>query len=381
MERDLFDAGHRDFRAMVRDFVAREVEPHLAAWERAGAVDRGFYAKAGGIGLLGLNVEEKYGGGGVADFRYNLIVIEELCRAGASSLAMNVGGFNDLVAPYLTELGTEDQKRRWLPALCAGTAVSALAMTEPGTGSDLKAVRTTAVRDGDQYIVNGAKTLISNGILADTVVTVVSTDLAAGARGISLLVLEGGMPGFERGRKLDKIGLQAQDTAELFFTDVRVPASNLLGAEGHGFGYLMGNLPQERMNVAATAMAAMERTFRNTLEYTSQRQAFGQPVADFQANRFTLAELATEIQVARVFLDRCVTELVAGRLTDVDAAMAKWWTTELQQRVVQRCLQFHGGYGFMREYPVTRDFLDARGSTLYAGTTEVMKEIIGRSLR
>ncbi len=222
MERDLFDAGHRDFRAMVRDFVAREVEPHLAAWERAGAVDRGFYAKAGGIGLLGLNVEEKYGGGGVADFRYNLIVIEELCRAGASSLAMNVGGFNDLVAPYLTELGTEDQKRRWLPALCAGTAVSALAMTEPGTGSDLKAVRTTAVRDGDQYIVNGAKTLISNGILADTVVTVVSTDLAAGARGISLLVLEGGMPGFERGRKLDKIGLQAQDTAELFFTDVRV---------------------------------------------------------------------------------------------------------------------------------------------------------------
>jgi alkylation response protein AidB-like acyl-CoA dehydrogenase len=380
MERDLFDADHDVFRAMVRDFVAKEVEPHLAAWERAGVVDRSLYAKAGQVGLLGLGVDERYGGGGVADFRYSLVITEELCRAGASALTMNISSFNDLVAPYLTQLGTEEQKRRWLPSLCAGDAVSALAMTEPGAGSDLKAIRTTAVRDGDAYVVNGAKTFISSGMLADVVITVVSTDPAAGARGISLLVLERGMPGFERGRKLDKIGLLAQDTAELSFADVRVPAGNLLGREGHGFGYLMGNLPMERMSVAATAMAAMERTFRNTLDYAGQRTAFGQPVADFQANRFTLAELATEIQVARVFLDRCVTELVAGRLTDADAAMAKWWTTELQQRVVQRCLQLHGGYGFMREYPVARDFLDARASTLYAGTTEVMKEIIGRSL-
>jgi alkylation response protein AidB-like acyl-CoA dehydrogenase len=381
MERDLFDAGHHDFRVMVRDFVAKEVEPHLTAWEQAGAVDRSLYVKAGEVGLLGLDVDEQYGGGRVADFRYSLVITEELCRAGASALTMNISGFNDLVAPYLTELGTEEQKRRWLPGLCAGRAVSALAMIEPGTGSDLKAIRTTAVRDGDEYVVNGAKTFISNGILADIVVTVVSTDPAAGAKGVSLLVLERGMPGFERGRKLDKIGLLAQDTAELFFTDVRVPAGNLLGEEGRGFGYLMGNLARERMSVAVTSMAAMERTFRNMLDYAGQRSAFGQPIADFQANRFALAELATEIQVARVFLDRCATELVAGRLTDTDAAMAKWWTTELQQRVVQRCLQLHGGYGFMREYPVARDFLDARASTLYAGTTEVMKEIIGRSLR
>jgi alkylation response protein AidB-like acyl-CoA dehydrogenase len=381
MQRDLFDADHDDFRAMVRDFVANEVVPHLAAWEQAGAVDRGFYAKAGEVGLLGLDVDENYGGGGVEDFRYSLIVIEELCRAGASSVTMNVSGFNDLVAPYLSELCNEEQKQRWLPALCAGTAVSALAMTEPGAGSDLKAIRTTAVRRGDEYIVNGAKTFISNGILADVVLTVVTTDPGAGAKGVSLLVLERGMPGFERGRKLDKIGLLAQDTAELFFADVRVPAANLLGEEGRGFGYLMRNLPRERLSVAATAVAAMERTLRNTLEYTGQRNAFGRPIADLQANRFALAELATEIQIARVFLDRCVSELVARRLTDVDAAMAKWWSTELQQRVAQRCLQLHGGYGFMREYPVARDFLDARASTLYAGTTEVMKEIIGRSLR
>jgi len=229
---------------VVRDFVAREVEPNLAAWEQAGVLDRSLYATAGEVGLLGLDVDEKYGGGGVADFRYNLIIIEELCRAGASALTMNISGFNDLVAPYPTELGTEEQKGRWLPGLYGGTAISALAMTEPGTGSDLKAIRSTAVRRGDEYVVNGAKTFISNGILADVVITVVSTDPAAGANGISLLVLERGMPGFERGPKLDKIGLPAQDTAELSFTDVRVPAANLLGEEGRGFGYLMRNLPR-----------------------------------------------------------------------------------------------------------------------------------------
>ncbi|MEU7501775.1 acyl-CoA dehydrogenase family protein [Streptomyces griseofuscus] len=381
MDRDLFDPDHRYFRAMVRDFVTNEVQPHLPAWEQAGQVDRELYTKAGALGLLGLGVDERYGGGGVEDFRFNLVVIEELCRAGAAAITMNLSGFNDLVAPYLNELGTEEQRQRWLPDLCSGARISAIAMTEPGTGSDLKAVRTTAVRDGDAYVVNGAKTFISNGVLADLVVTVVSTDPKAGRDGISLLVLESTMEGFERGRKLDKVGLRAQDTAELFFTDVRVPVSHLLGEEGHGFRYLMRNLRQERLSVAATAVASMERTLENTVRYTGERTAFGRPVADFQANRFTLAELATEVQVARVFLDRCVAELLAGRLSSVDAAMAKWWTTELQQRVVTRCLQLHGGYGYMREFEVARDFLDARAGTLYAGTTEIMKEIIGRSLR
>lgn len=380
MHRDLFDTDHQDFRAMVRDFVTNEVRPHLAAWEEAGMVDRNLYAKAGAVGLLGLDVDERYGGGGVADFRYHLVLIEELCRAGAAAVTMNLSGFNDLVAPSLNGLATEEQSRRWLPALCSGTKVSAIAMTEPGTGSDLKAVRTTAVRDGEDYVVNGAKTFVSNGVLADLVVTVVSTDPAAGSEGISLLVLERGMPGFERGRTLEKIGLHAQDTAELSFTDVRVPAANLLGEEGRGFAYLMRNLPQERLSVAATAVASMERTVASTVRYTAERTAFGRPVADFQANRFTLAELTTEVRIARVFLDRCVADLVAGRLEAVDAAMAKWWITELQQRVTTRCLQLHGGYGYMREYEVARDFLDARAGTLYAGTTEIMKEIIGRSL-
>ncbi|MFJ3673521.1 acyl-CoA dehydrogenase family protein [Streptomyces sp. NPDC090106] len=381
MERDLFDTDHDDFRAMVRDFVTNEVQPHLPAWEQAGAVDRSLFEQAGTVGLLGLDIDERYGGGGVADFRYNLIVIEELCRAGAAAVTMNLSGFNDLVSPYLSALATDEQKGRWLPDLCSGRKVAAIAMTEPGTGSDLKAIRTTAVREGDVYIVNGAKTFISNGILADLAIVVVSTNLTAGREGISLLILERGMPGFERGRKLSKIGLHAQDTAELFFTDVRVPVANLLGEEGRGFQYLMHNLPQERLSVAATAVASMERTLQNTLAYTAERTAFGRPVADFQANRFTLAELATEVHVARVYLDRCASDLVAGRLTPVDAAMAKWWTTELQQRVVTRCLQLHGGYGYMQEYDVARDFLDARASTLYAGTTEIMKEIIGRSLR
>lgn len=378
--RPLFDRDHEEFRSVVREFVAREVTPRLPEWEEAGAVDRDLFRRAGELGLLGFDVDERHGGGGVRDFRYNLVVIEELCRAGATAVSMNLSGFNDLVAPYFTSLGTGEQRRRWLPDLCAGRTVSAIAMTEPGTGSDLKAVRTTAVRDGDHYVVNGAKTFISNGMLADVVITVVTTDPAAGSRGLTLLVLERGMPGFERGRKLDKLGLRAQDTAELFFDGVRVPVANRLGEEGKAFGYLMGNLPQERLSVAAASAAAMERTLEETIAYTRERMAFGRPVADFQATRFTLAELATEVRIARVFLDDCAGRLVAGDLSDTDAAMAKWWITELQQRVVQRCLQLHGGYGYMTEYAVARDFLDARGSTLYAGTTEIMKEIIGRSV-
>ncbi|WP_285034294.1 acyl-CoA dehydrogenase family protein [Mycolicibacterium sp. lyk4-40-TYG-92] len=380
MKRHIFDTEHDEFRSTVRKFVSAEVEPRLHQWEHAGLVDRQFYARAGELGLLGIEVNERFGGGGVRDFRYNLIINEELCRIGAAALVMNINGFNDLVAPYLNSLCTAEQKARWLPPLCAGETISAIAMTEPAAGSDLKMIRTTARRNGDHYVVNGAKTFISNGINADVIITAVSTDPEKGSRGVSLLVLERGMPGFTRGSKLEKIGLKAQDTAELFFDGVRVPVANLLGEEGAGFSYLMRNLPLERMSVAATAVASMERTLQAALDYTSERTAFGRAISDFQANRFTLAELSTEVTIARVFVDRCVSALVEDDLGPVDAAMAKWWTTELQQRVVTRCLQLYGGYGYMSEYSVARDFLDARASTIYAGTTEIMKEIIARAL-
>ncbi|ROO87593.1 long-chain-acyl-CoA dehydrogenase [Actinocorallia herbida] len=380
MERDLFDREHEEFRAVVRDFVAREVVPNLDAWEVAGAVDRSLFRRAGSAGLLGLELEEGHGGGGTDDLRFSVVVNEELSRVGASSVVMNICGFNDLIAPYLAALCTEQQKEQWLPGLCSGERIGAIAMTEPGTGSDLKAITTTARREGDHYVLNGAKTFISNGTLADLVIVVVKTDPGAGSRGVSLLVVESNMPGFQRGRKLDKIGLLAQDTAELFFDDVRVPAANLLGREGEGFGHLRSHLVRERLSVTVTAAASMEATLAETIDYVHQRTAFGQRVADFQATRFTLAELATEVQIARTFLDRCVAGAVRRELTEVDAAMAKWWITELQQRVVGRCLQLHGGYGYMREYPVARAYLDARVGTLYAGTTEIMKEIIGRSL-
>jgi alkylation response protein AidB-like acyl-CoA dehydrogenase len=314
----------------------------------------------------------------VADFRYNQILVEEIVRVGATGLGF--GLHNDVVAPYLISLTTEEQKQRWLPGFCSGEIITAIAMTEPGAGSDLKAVTTTAIRRGDHYVLNGQKTFITNGINSDLVIVVAKTDPDAGARGISLVVVERGMEGFERGRNLDKIGLKAQDTAELFFRDVEVPAANLLGTEGRGFAHLMENLPQERLSIAVVAVAACEAVFAETLAYVRERTAFGQPIGQFQNTRFTLAEIATEVDIARQYVDRCVLELNAGRLTATDAAQAKWWTTELQQRVIDRCLQLHGGYGYMSEYPVAQAFLDARVQTIYGGTTEVMKEIIGRSL-
>jgi alkylation response protein AidB-like acyl-CoA dehydrogenase len=380
LPRTLFDDDHNTFRAVVREFVEGEVVPHLDRWAADGSVDRKFYQAAGRVGLLGPAVPEPYGGGGVDDFRYSMVITEELCRVGANAVSMSIGGFNDLVAPYLCGLGTEEQKRRWLPRACSGELVTAIAMSEPGAGSDLRAIRTSATPNGDHYRLTGAKTFISNGILADLVVVAAKTGPPRDRDGISLFVVEGDMPGFTRGRKLAKIGLDAQDTAELFFDDILVPRTNLLGDEGRGLSYLMHNLATERISVTVAAMASMERTLHHTLEYTRQRQAFGRAVADFQHNRFVLAELATQIQVARVFVDRCVTELVAGTLTPETAAMAKLWTTELQQTVVQRCLQLYGGYGYMREYPIARDFLDARVTTLFAGTSEIMKEIIARSL-
>ncbi|MCZ7424568.1 acyl-CoA dehydrogenase family protein [Micromonospora sp. WMMA1949] len=375
MDRAIFTADHLAFAELVRAFIDKEITPHHERWEADGIVDRGVWRAAGAAGLLGFFVDERYGGAGVTDRRFHAVLTEELARAGASGPAF--GLHNDIIGPYLTDLTTEEQKQRWLPGFCSGEIVTAIAMSEPGAGSDLQGITTTAVRDGDDWVLNGQKTFISNGILADLVIVVARTDPGAGRRGISLLVVERGMPGFERGRNLDKLGQKAQDTAELFFADVRVPAANLLGTEGEGFAYLMRNLPLERLSIAVAALAGAETVFAQTLDYCRQRQAFGRPIGSFQHNRFVLAELATELRLGRVFVDQC---LVAPDLGAETAAMAKWWCTELQQRVVDRCLQLHGGYGYMREYPVARAYLDARVQTIYGGTTEIMKEVIGRSL-
>jgi alkylation response protein AidB-like acyl-CoA dehydrogenase len=378
VERQLFDADHDAFRETVRSFCEKEIVPHHDSWEDAGIVPRELWAAAGATGLLGFMMPEEYGGGGVRDFRFNTVLIEELTRVRASGVGFTI--HTDINSAYLLDYATDEQKARWLPAFCSGETITAIAMTEPGAGSDLQGIQTTARRDGDHYVLNGQKTFISNGILADLVIVVAKTDPDAGAQGISLIVVERGMPGFERGRNLDKIGLKAQDTAELFFDDVRVPVDNLLGEEGKGFVYLMEKLPQERLTIAVVAAAACENVLDETLRYVKDRKAFGRPIGSFQNSRFVLAELATETQIARVFVDRCIQELNAGTLTVAEAAMAKWWTTELQKKVVDRCLQLHGGYGFMTEYPIAKAYLDTRIQTIYGGTTEIMKEIIGRTM-
>jgi alkylation response protein AidB-like acyl-CoA dehydrogenase len=378
VERQLFDADHDAFRETVRAFCDKEIVPHHDSWEEAGIVPRALWTAAGQAGLLGFMMPEEYGGGGARDFRFNTVLIEELTRARASGVGFTIQ--TDINSAYLLDYATDEQKARWLPAFCSGETITAIAMTEPGAGSDLQGIQTTARRDGDHYVLNGQKTFISNGILADLVVVVAKTDPAAGAQGISLLVVERGMAGFERGRNLDKIGLKAQDTAELFFDNVHVPVENLLGEEGKGFSYLMEKLPQERLTIAVVAAAACENVLEATLRYVKERKAFGRPIGSFQNSRFVLAELATETQIARVFVDRCIQELNAGTLTVAEAAMAKWWTTELQQKVVDRCLQLHGGYGYMTEYPIAKAYLDTRIQTIYGGTTEIMKEIIGRTM-
>jgi alkylation response protein AidB-like acyl-CoA dehydrogenase len=378
MRRELFDEEHEAFRETVRTFLAKEVVPYHEQWERDGIVDRSAWRAAGRQGLLGLAAPEEFGGGGSADFRYSVVIGEEFVRAGASGFAVTL--HNDMVGPYLTSLATDEQKRRWLPGHCSGELIAAIAMTEPGAGSDLQGIRTTATDQGDHWLLNGAKTFISNGILADLVVVVARTTPEGGAKGLSLLVVERGMPGFERGRNLAKIGLKAQDTAELSFSDVRVPKANLLGDLNGAFGHLMTNLAQERLTIAVAGAAAAEHVLELTTGYVKEREAFGRPLAKLQHVRFEIAEMATECAVTRTFVDRCVTEHNAGRLTAVDASMAKWWATELQKRVTDRCLQLHGGYGYMTEYPVARAFTDGRIQTIYGGTTEIMKEIIGRSL-
>jgi alkylation response protein AidB-like acyl-CoA dehydrogenase len=380
MTRSLFDETHELFRKTVAGFLEKEAVPHLSEWNKAGIVDRSLFAKAGALGLLATAAPEEYGGGGIDDFRYNLVVIEEIHRLGLAAAGLGITLHNDIVLPYFLTYCTDDQRQRWLPGICSGELITAIAMTEPGIGSDLASMGTTAIRDGDDYVVNGSKTFITNGINSDLVVVAAKTDPTQKHRGISLLVLERGMPGFERGRNLEKVGLHAQDTAELFFTDVKVPVANRLGEEGQGFMYLVSNLPQERLSIAAAGVAAARAALDWTIEYVTERKAFGQSIASFQNTRFALAEMATEVEIGETFVDRCVGELNARTLTPENAAMAKWWCTELQKRTVDRCLQLHGGYGYMIEYPIGQAHLDSRITTIYGGTTEIMKEIIGRKL-
>jgi alkylation response protein AidB-like acyl-CoA dehydrogenase len=383
MRRSLFEDVHEDFRSSFRTFLEREVlgeEGRYGEWERAGIMPREVFARAGKGGFLGMAVPDAYGGAGAEDFRLNLVIGEESQRAGVGSFSLGITLHNDICLPYFLSYCDESQRERWLAGIASGELITALAMTEPGIGSDLAAMSTSARREDDHFIVNGTKTFITNGINADLVIVAVKTDPSERHRGISLLVVERGMDGFERGRNLEKIGQHAQDTAELSFTDVRVPVANLLGGEGEGFRYLVSNLPQERLSIAASAVAAAEAALGWTLEYVRERTAFGQPIGSFQASRFTLAELHGEVQIARVFVDQCALALNAGELTPEDAATAKWWCTDMQGRVVDRCLQLFGGYGYMLEYPIARAFADARVTRIYGGANEIMKEIVGRSL-
>jgi alkylation response protein AidB-like acyl-CoA dehydrogenase len=376
--RDLFETEHEDFRRSVRTFMEKEVEPNNEKWDAEGIVPRELWLKAGEAGLLCFDVPEEYGGPGIDDFRFNVIVSEEQSRVGANGPGFSV--HSDIIVPYIITLGNDEQKKRWLPGCVTGETITAIAMTEPGAGSDLQGVRTSAVDKGDHFVLNGSKTFISNGILADLVVVVARTDPDAGAHGYSLLVVERGMEGFERGRNLEKVGLHGQDTAELSFTDVIVPKENLLGELGQGFIYLMMNLPQERLIIAAQAAAACQYIYELCLDYAKTREAFGKPIGKFQHNRFVIAEMATEARVVQTFVDDCIRKHLTGDLDSTGASMAKWWATELQNSMVNRGVQLHGGYGFMLEYPIARAYLDSRISTIYGGTTEIQKEIIGRSL-
>jgi alkylation response protein AidB-like acyl-CoA dehydrogenase len=380
MRRTLFESEHVDFRESVRRFVAEEISPNHVEWEREGIVPRELFAKAAEKGMLAIGVPEQYGGAGIDDFRFNQIVSEEVGLAGVAGSGLGITLHNDICLPYFLELCNDQQRERWLPGIADGSLITAVAMTEPEIGSDLAALRTSARREGDDYVVNGSKTFITNGINSDLVITAVKTDPSQRHAGISLLILERGMEGFERGRNLDKVGMHAQDTAELFFVDVHVPAENRLGEVGSGFRYMTSNLAQERLSIAIAGVAAARGALGLTVDYVKQRQAFGQPIGSFQNSRFALAEMATEVELATTFCDQAVLALNRHELSPEDAAMAKWWSTELQGRVIDRCVQLHGGYGYMLEYPIARAFVDARVTRIYGGTTEIMKEIIGRSL-
>ncbi|MGM7671678.1 acyl-CoA dehydrogenase family protein [Microbacterium sp. A93] len=379
LTRHLYDEEHEEFRKIVRDFVERNVRPHIERWDAEGVVDRGLFTAAADAGILGFAIDEAHGGGGTDDFRFNAIMGEELAGNPVSSGMAGIALSNDITIPYFTDLTNDEQKQRWLPGIARGELITAIAMTEPGTGSDLSGIRTTAVRDGDDYIVNGSKIFISNGQNADLVATAVRTSPDP-HKGLSLLVIERGMTGFSRGQNLDKVGLHAQDTSELIFEDVRVPAANLLGDEGAGFLGLMRNLPQERLSIASAAVASSEGVLARTLDYVKERTAFGKPIGSFQNTRFELAEMVTATAASRAYIDQAITQHNAGELTAADASAAKFLTTEQYVDIVNRCLQLHGGYGYMKEYRIAQDYLDARITTIYGGTTEIMKEIVGRDL-
>jgi len=375
--RTLFQPEHEQFRESVRKFYETHAVPYHAQWEKDGQIDRKLWYKAGEMGFLGLSVPEEYGGMGL-DFLYNTVMDEEQAKLGLSGPGF--GLHNDITVPYLIRNASEAQKQKYLPKCLSGEMIVAIAMTEPGTGSDLQGVKTTAIADGDEYVINGSKTFITNGQQADLVIVVCKTDPEAGAKGISLLLVEAGTPGFEKGTNLEKLGLKAQDTSELFFQDVRVPKENLLGEEGMGFVYLMQELPQERLSIAVGTTAAMETVLQSTVDYVKERKAFGQPIANFQNTQFKLAQVDAEVTAMRVFVDRCIELHVQGKLDAVTASKAKMLTTELQSKVVDECLQLHGGYGYMWEYSVARAYADSRIARIYGGTSEVMKIIISRAL-
>lgn len=377
LERNLFTEAHEFFRDALGRFVDNEISPHHAGWEEQGYVDREIWERAGANGFLCPSMPEQYGGAG-ADKLYSVIVMEELARVNATGIGF--GLHSEIVAPYILHYGTEDQKSRYLPRMARGEMIGAIAMSEPAAGSDLQGIKTTAQRDGDTLVLNGSKTFITNGWHADLVIVVAKTNPAAGAKGTSLVLVEAGTPGFSKGKRLRKLGLKAQDTSELFFDGVRVPAANILGKENEGFVYLMQELPWERLQIAVTAVASAQAAIGWTLDYVRERRAFGTAIAQFQNTRFRLAELQTEVQIARVFVDRCLQALMADELDTATASMAKYWCSDLQCKVMDECLQLHGGYGYMLEYPIARAYADARVQRIYGGTNEIMKEVIARSM-
>ena len=380
MRRDLFTEDHEAFRQLARDFIEKEVVGDYPLWEKAGRMPRAAFEKLGDLGMMGMAIPEEYGGSGQADYRYNVVLQEEAARALVTLSTVRTQ--LEVILPYFLHYANEEQRQRWFPGLAAGTLLTAVAMTEPGTGSDLAGVKTTAVRDGDTYVINGAKTFITGGMQSDLVIVVArtSTDPENRRKGLSLLVVEDGMPGFTRGRELDKMGCKVQDTAELSFVDVRVPAANLMGSEGDAFSYLGHNLAQERLTVAVGSVAQARSAITAAIDYTKDRKAFGSPVASFQNTKFELAACSTDVEAAQAMLDRAVMLHVEGELSGADAARVKLFCTEVQARVVDRCLQLFGGYGYMMEYPIARLYTDARVARIYAGTSEVMKVIIAKSL-
>ena len=378
--RSLFEAEHEAFRESFAAFVAKQITPHYLDWEAAGIAPREIFAQAGEYGFLGMAIPEQHGGGGVEDFRFNQVIAEQLASAGIGGAGLGLTLHNDVTTPYFLEVCNDEQAARWLPGIADGSLITAIAMTEPGTGSDLAGIATTALRDGDEYVLNGSKTFITNGINSDLIIVVAKTDPSARHAGMSLLVVERGMPGFERGRNLEKIGMHSQDTAELFFNDVRVPVANLLGEEGAGFRYLTANLAQERLSIAVTGLATARAALDWTVEYVQERTAFGKSIGSFQNTKFVLAEVKTEVDVGQAYIDQCVLALNDGTLDPAQAAQAKYWCSELQNRAVDRCLQLFGGYGYMLEYPIARAYADSRVTSIYGGTSEVMKTIIAKSL-